>query len=86
MLLSKLSFVGYGVGSESYDSIFNDQTRERYARPGSDELCPLAADCNGVPGGDASVGGQVQGAGLINRMQGFHRDKYWKTNTIWVAH
>jgi hypothetical protein len=86
MLLSKLSFVGYGVGSESFDSVFNDTARERWTSPPGDAGCPLNADCNGVPGGDAMSGGSVSGAGLLNQMDGFHRDKYWKTNTIWIAH
>ena len=86
MLLSKLSFVGYGVGSESFDSIYNDTSRERWTSPPGDAGCPLNADCNGVPGGDALSGGAVQGAGLLNQMAGFHRDQYWRTNSIWVAH
>lgn len=62
------------------------QTRERYTTPGSDESCPINADCTGVPGGDDALdGASVRYAGLLNRMDGFHRDKYWKTNTRWVA-
>ena len=38
MLFSKLSFVGYGVGSESYDSVFNDTARERWTAPSGDEV------------------------------------------------
>ena len=39
-----------------------------------------------MPGGDDALdGASVRYAGLLNRMDGFHRDKYWKTNTRWVA-
>jgi hypothetical protein len=86
MLLSQLTFSGYGVGSESFDSIYDSTSRERWTAPPGDAGCPLNADCNGVPGGDAMSGGAVSGAGLLNQMDGFHRDKYWRTNTIWIAH
>ena len=33
MLLSQLTFVGYGVGSESFDSVYNDTARERWTSP-----------------------------------------------------
>jgi hypothetical protein len=86
MLLSKLVFVGYGVGSSSFDSIWDDTSRERWTSPPGEEGCPLNADCNGVPAGDAGSGGSLGRDGLLNAMDGFHRDKYWKTNTIWIAH
>jgi hypothetical protein len=51
MLLSKLVFVGYGVGSSSFDSVWDDTARERWTSPPGEDGCPLNADCNGVPDG-----------------------------------
>jgi len=90
LLSSQLVFVGYGVGSQSFDSVYAGTSRERWgeAAPDDDEGCPLNADCNGVPGGDDSMGGGgARGpTSLLNRMDGFHNDQHWRTNTIWVTH
>merc|ERR1712216_1094602 len=68
MLLAQLALVAGGVGTEAYDSVFNDQMRERYTTPGSDESCPINADCTGVPGGDDALdGASVRYAGLPPR-------------------
>ena len=54
MLLSILNLVGgTAVGSQTYDSIFNDQARENLTNADGSEgsVCPITADCVGVPGG-----------------------------------
>ena len=87
MLLSILNLVGgTAVGSQTYDSIFNDQARENLTNADGSEgsVCPITADCVGVPGGDTSgLGGG--GSSLLDRMDGFHRDGHWRTNTIWIS-
>eukprot|EP00961_Rhodomonas_salina_P233710 3158423-Rhodomonas_salina.3 len=91
MLLSQLSLVGQGVGSETWDTTYGDQARENfheYSGGMLGGLCPLPADCNGVPSGDTgygSHGGSAHNANLVETMYGFHRDKFWKTNTRWVS-
>jgi|LauGreDrversion4_2_1035121.scaffolds.fasta_scaffold3421832_1 hypothetical protein len=50
MLQWRKVFVGYGVGSSSFDSV-DDTARERWTSPPGEDDCPLNADCNGVPDG-----------------------------------
>mmetsp|Transcript_50302 Transcript_50302/g.157150 ORF Transcript_50302/g.157150 Transcript_50302/m.157150 type:complete len:90 (+) Transcript_50302:77-346(+) len=86
-VLSILSMVGYGVGSETYDSVFDDTARERWTSGGSTlyDVCPLTADCTGVPGGDTSGSGSSSASSLLGMMDNFHNDQFWKTNTRWHA-
>mmetsp|Transcript_23793 Transcript_23793/g.53343 ORF Transcript_23793/g.53343 Transcript_23793/m.53343 type:complete len:91 (-) Transcript_23793:134-406(-) len=87
-ILSILSMVGYGVGSETYDSVFDDTARERWTSGALSlvDSCPLTADCTGVPGGDASGSGSgASSSSLVGKMENFHHDEFWKTNTRWHA-
>jgi len=85
MILSMLNLVGgTAVGSQAYDSIYGDQSRENMTAPagsGGGE-CPITADCVGVPGGDTGSGPGTS-SWLLDRMDGFHGDgKPPKPNTL----
>jgi hypothetical protein len=85
MILSMLNLVGgTAVGSQAYDSIYGDQSRENMTAPagsGGGE-CPITADCVGVPGGDTGSGPGTS-SWLLDRMDGFHGDgKTPKPNTL----
>mmetsp|Transcript_22403 Transcript_22403/g.56010 ORF Transcript_22403/g.56010 Transcript_22403/m.56010 type:complete len:89 (+) Transcript_22403:71-337(+) len=86
MLLQQLQLVGGGVGTETYDNIYGSEDRMggQLAYMSLGGTCPITADCVGVPnpGANGSVG--TGGSGLEDRMYGFHKDQYWKTNTRWL--
>mmetsp|Transcript_3313 Transcript_3313/g.6643 ORF Transcript_3313/g.6643 Transcript_3313/m.6643 type:complete len:88 (+) Transcript_3313:107-370(+) len=85
MLLQQLQLVGGGVGTETYDNLYDDMDRMDYARAGyRGGTCKITDDCVGVPNPGANGSMGTGGSGLEDRMYGFHKDQYWKTNTRWL--
>ncbi len=76
--------VAGGVGTQTYDNMFQDREREDFTQFESSGSCPLDADCVGVPNPATQGLGMNGSGGLLDLMVSSTLSNFCHSLSVWV--